>query len=256
MASCSSCWNQSSYTWWMVMNSSSSCAGGCGLQPLGGQQPVELQVAAVGEPGALLTELDLRVLDGVSPPPGDRRVLHLGSVGQIPAPGLGSDMMHRMRFSHDLAYDAAPEAVAAMLADPAFREQVCDGAARAPSRGVGAGRRRRNDGRGRPDPARPGVSRRSRRSSSATRSASCSGRGGATPRSADLDIEIPGKPGTMKGGITLVGDGAAHRPDGRRRHPGQAPARGRPDRGDGRRHLPGRPAGRAAGRRCLAGRPG
>ena len=35
-------------------------------------------------------------------------------------------MMQRMRFSHDLEYDAAPEAVAAMLADPAFREQVCD----------------------------------------------------------------------------------------------------------------------------------
>jgi hypothetical protein len=30
------------------------------------------------------------VLDGVSPPPGDRRVLHLGSVGQIPAPGAGT----------------------------------------------------------------------------------------------------------------------------------------------------------------------
>jgi hypothetical protein len=30
-----------------------------------------------------------------------------------------------MKFSHDLAYDAAPEAVAAMLADPAFREAVC-----------------------------------------------------------------------------------------------------------------------------------
>ena len=29
-------------------------------------------------------------LDGVSPPPGDRRILHLGSVGQIPAPGLGT----------------------------------------------------------------------------------------------------------------------------------------------------------------------
>ena len=30
-----------------------------------------------------------------------------------------------MRFSHDLAYDAAPEAVLAMLSDPAFREDVC-----------------------------------------------------------------------------------------------------------------------------------
>ena len=63
---------------------------GLRLEPLGGQQPVQLQVAAVGEPGALLAELDLRVLDGVPPPPGDRRVLHLGSVGQIPAPGAGT----------------------------------------------------------------------------------------------------------------------------------------------------------------------
>ena len=30
------------------------------------------------------------------------------------------------RLEHDLTYDAPPDAVAAMLADPAFREEVCD----------------------------------------------------------------------------------------------------------------------------------
>jgi len=30
-----------------------------------------------------------------------------------------------MQFSHELTYDADPEAVAQMLADPAFRESVC-----------------------------------------------------------------------------------------------------------------------------------
>lgn len=34
-------------------------------------------------------------------------------------------MMTAMSFSHDLTYDASPEAVAEMLADPAFRERVC-----------------------------------------------------------------------------------------------------------------------------------
>ena len=30
-----------------------------------------------------------------------------------------------MQISHDLAYDATPDEVATMLADPAFRERVC-----------------------------------------------------------------------------------------------------------------------------------
>jgi hypothetical protein len=34
-------------------------------------------------------------------------------------------MMTAMRFSHALSYDAAHDAVAGMLADPAFREKVC-----------------------------------------------------------------------------------------------------------------------------------
>ena len=32
-------------------------------------------------------------------------------------------MMSRMRYSRELAYDAPPEEVFAMLADPAFREK-------------------------------------------------------------------------------------------------------------------------------------
>ncbi len=31
-----------------------------------------------------------------------------------------------MRFVHEMTYDAAPDEVAAMLADPAFRTEVCD----------------------------------------------------------------------------------------------------------------------------------
>lgn len=34
-------------------------------------------------------------------------------------------MMSAMRLRHDLVYDAPPQAVFAMLADPAFREAVC-----------------------------------------------------------------------------------------------------------------------------------
>ena len=34
--------------------------------------------------------------------------------------------MARMRFQHQLTYDATPEQVHAMLVDPAFRESVCD----------------------------------------------------------------------------------------------------------------------------------
>ena len=34
-------------------------------------------------------------------------------------------MMHAMKFRHELSYDASPDQVFAMLADPAFRERVC-----------------------------------------------------------------------------------------------------------------------------------
>ena len=115
-------------------------------------------------------------------------------------------MMQRMRFSHDLEYDAAPEAVAAMLADPAFREQVCDALHvlrhEVSVQGAGAGMTvvvdQTQPAGGVPSFAKKFVGDEIRivqreRWRDTTK--------------ADLDIEIPGKPGTMKGGITLVGDG-------------------------------------------------
>ena len=115
--------------------------------------------------------------------------------------------MHRMKFSHDLAYDAAPEAVAAMLADPAFREQVCTALHvlrhEVSVQGAGAGMTvvvdQTQPAGGVPSFAKKFVGDEIRivqreRWRDTTK--------------ADLDIEIPGKPGTMHGGITLVGDGA------------------------------------------------
>ena len=115
-------------------------------------------------------------------------------------------MMQRMRFSHDLEYDSAPEAVATMLADPAFREQVCDALHvlrhEVSVQGAGAGMTvvvdQTQPAGGVPSFAKKFVGDEIRivqreRWRDTTK--------------ADLDIEIPGKPGTMKGGITLVGDG-------------------------------------------------
>ena len=90
-----------------------------------------------------------------------------------------------------------------MLADPAFREAVCERAAGAPSDGrvepADRGGRRGHAGQRRPGAGRAAASRRSRRSSSATRSTSCSGSRGATTTTADLTWTIPGKPGEMTG---------------------------------------------------------
>ena len=113
--------------------------------------------------------------------------------------------MHRMRFSHDLAYDAAPEAVAAMLADPAFREEVCQALHvlrhEVSVQGAGAGMRvvvdQTQPAQGVPSFAKKFVGDEIRIVQRET---------WRDTTKADLDIEIPGKPGTMRGGITLAGD--------------------------------------------------
>ena len=111
-----------------------------------------------------------------------------------------------MKFSHDLAYDAAPEAVAAMLADPAFRERVCTALHvlrhEVSVEGAGAGMRvvvdQTQPAKGIPPFAKKFVGdeirivQRERWTGTS---------------SADLDVEVPGKPGTMAGGIRLVADG-------------------------------------------------
>jgi hypothetical protein len=115
-------------------------------------------------------------------------------------------MMHRMRFSHDLAYDAAPDAVAAMLADPAFREEVCQALHvlrhEVSVQGAGAGMTvvvdQTQPAQGVPSFAKKFVGDEIRIVQRETwRDAT----------HADLDIEIPGKPGTMRGDIILAGDG-------------------------------------------------
>jgi hypothetical protein len=116
-------------------------------------------------------------------------------------------MMHRMRFSHDLAYDAAPEAVAAMLADPAFREQVCQALHvlrhEVNVAGAGAGMTvvvdQTQPTQGVPSFAKKFVGDEIRIVQREM---------WRDTTNADLDIEIPGKPGTMQGAIALTGDDA------------------------------------------------
>ncbi len=115
-----------------------------------------------------------------------------------------------MKYSHQLSYDATPDEVAAMLADPAFREKVCD-AMDAVRRdvsisGSGAGMQVTVDqtqpSKGIPSFAKKFVGDQiqivqTERWDSATH--------------ADLAVEIPGKPGHLKGAIDLApaGDGTA-----------------------------------------------
>ena len=77
----------------------------------------------------------------------------------------------------ELAYDASPDAVAAMLADAAFREEVLERQHVRPRLGHGRGRARWPSSRC----SRPPTSRRSPGSSSGTRSSSSSGSTGARP---------------------------------------------------------------------------
>ena len=87
--------------------------------------------------------------------------------------------MCAMKFSHSMTYDAAPEAVAQMLADPAFRQKVCDA--------VHAVRR----GGPRARPPQRIVQRETWQSST----------------DASLDVAVPGKPGGFAGTITLTPQG-------------------------------------------------
>jgi hypothetical protein len=111
-----------------------------------------------------------------------------------------------MHFHQEMRYDAAPADVHAMLADPAFRDRVCE-AANTISHEVeilaeGEGMRVRIDQR-QPADGIPGfaqkivgheihVVQREEWSDATT---------------ARLDVEIPGKPGHMRGTITLAQDG-------------------------------------------------
>jgi hypothetical protein len=113
-----------------------------------------------------------------------------------------------VKFTHDMTYDASPEQVHAMLADPAFREQVCQ-AMHAIRHDVSIdpdGDRmtvkvdQTQPAKGIPSFAKKFVGDEIQ----IVQHESWSG-----PTAAGLEVEIPGKPGRMLGGIALRGDGSS-----------------------------------------------
>jgi hypothetical protein len=115
-------------------------------------------------------------------------------------------MMPSMKFSHQMTYEASPDAVRDMLADPAFREQVCKAmhAVRHEVTIDDAGTTmavvvdQTQPATGIPSFAKKFVGDEIR----IVQRESWRDAG-----SADLTLEIPGKPGHMKGSIRLEGDG-------------------------------------------------
>lgn len=111
-----------------------------------------------------------------------------------------------MRFSHQLKYDASPDEVHAMLADPAFREKVAKagGAFEHDVRispngdGMSVVVDQKQHDHGIPAFAKKVVGEHIH----IVQSEEWTG-----PTSAVLDVKIPGKPGHMKGTVTLAPDG-------------------------------------------------
>jgi hypothetical protein len=113
-----------------------------------------------------------------------------------------------VKFTHDMTYDASPEQVRAMLADPGFREQVCE-AMHAIRHDVsidpdGDKMKVKVDqtqpAKGIPSFAKKFVGDQIQ----IVQHESWNGSGGAA-----LEVEIPGKPGRMVGDISLKGDGSS-----------------------------------------------
>lgn len=111
-----------------------------------------------------------------------------------------------MRFVHEMTYDAGPDDVAAMMADPAFREQVCDYQQvldHTVSVTEGDGTvvvtvDQVQQARGIPSYAAAFVGDRIEISQRET---------WHSPTSADVVVTVPGKPARMTGTITLRADG-------------------------------------------------
>jgi Protein of unknown function (DUF2505) len=111
-----------------------------------------------------------------------------------------------MKIRHQLKYDASPPEVYAMLVDPAFRERVCtamdtishevviEPAGADPGRTVRIEMVQRTHGV-------PGFAK--KLIGEQTRIVQTEHWAGT---SADLELEIPGKPGHVRGRITLAGD--------------------------------------------------
>ncbi|MGH3510323.1 MAG: DUF2505 domain-containing protein [Nocardioidaceae bacterium] len=111
-----------------------------------------------------------------------------------------------MRLTHEFRYDAPPAKVYAMLADPAFREKVCD------TQGVlsrivtvtpnGTGMEVAIDetqpATGIPSFAQKFVGDQIR---------IVQHESWASASGAELSVDIPGKPGSVRGNVTLVPDG-------------------------------------------------
>jgi uncharacterized protein YndB with AHSA1/START domain len=116
-------------------------------------------------------------------------------------------MMAAMRFRHELTYDAPPDQVFAMLADPAFRDEVCTAQGGTPSEitldGAGAGMTVVVD-QVQPAEGIPGFAKKfiGDEINVVQREE------WTTEERADLHVTIPGKPGAVAGSITLAASGA------------------------------------------------
>ncbi|MGH3587284.1 MAG: DUF2505 domain-containing protein [Pseudonocardia sp.] len=112
-----------------------------------------------------------------------------------------------MLIRHELKYDASPDEVFAMLADPAFREKVCRAqdvtSVKATVEPDGEGMVVRVD-QTQPAQGIPGFAKKI--VGDEIRIVQVENWSGSTH--AALDVEIPGKPGHMKGTVTLSGDGS------------------------------------------------
>jgi Protein of unknown function (DUF2505) len=110
-----------------------------------------------------------------------------------------------MKFSHQMMYDAGPAEVRAMIVDPEFREKVCQaiGTVRHSVRVEGSGDEvgvtvdQTQSAHELPSFARKFVGNEIRIIQRET---------WREPTRAGLDLEIPGKPGRLTGGIVLDGD--------------------------------------------------
>jgi len=119
-------------------------------------------------------------------------------------------MMAPMKFRHELAYDAPPQAVFEMLADPAFREAACAAqdviSAEVLLERVGDGFTLSVDQEQRTDDL-PSFARTF--AGSSTRA--IQREEWTDPSGGTLQIDTPGKPSTLKGTIALIPDGAGTR---------------------------------------------
>jgi len=112
-------------------------------------------------------------------------------------------MMARMKFSHQLTYDAPPADVHAMLADPAFREKVCqamhatrrDVSISPPGPGMKVVIDQTQPAKGIPSFAQKFVG---------DEIQIVQRESWASETGADLVVEIPGKPGDLQGSIALT----------------------------------------------------